>query len=74
MLLKQLINDLQDLYDREIQDVDVMGEPEIMIDAFKKLDENGIFQYAGFSPDIEISYSGDGVYPILTSTTTWRVE
>jgi hypothetical protein len=44
---------------------DVMGEPEIMIDCFKNI-ESGVFHYAGFSDQIKIERSADGVYSILS--------
>jgi hypothetical protein len=45
-----------------------MGEPEIMIDCFKKV-EQGVFHYAGFNDQIKIERSTDGVYPILSGFT-----
>ena len=66
MQLKLLIEQLQTLYEAEMVHADVMGEPEIMIDCFKKV-EQGTFQYAGFSDRVEIQRSSDGVYPILNA-------
>jgi hypothetical protein len=66
MNLKDLITQLQALYDIESQYADVMGEPEIIIDVFKKVGEHH-FQYAGFSKDIRIDRSSDGVYPIINA-------
>jgi hypothetical protein len=69
MLLKDHIKQCQDLYDSYDQDyLNTMGEPVIMIDVFKKdVDEPHLFRYAGISPEIKITHSPDGVYPILTA-------
>lgn len=64
MQLKLLIKQLQTLYEAEMVHYDVMGEPEIMIDCFQKV-STGVFHYAGFSNQIEIQRSADGVYPII---------
>jgi hypothetical protein len=67
MLLKDLIDQLQkiyDTYDRSYKDV--AGEPEIMIDMFAKKDvDSHDFFYAGFSKEIDIEHSADGVYLIF---------
>jgi hypothetical protein len=65
MQLKLLIEQLQTLYEKEIIHADVMGEPEIMIDCFKRV-EHGVFQYAGFNNQVRIERSADGVYAILS--------
>jgi len=65
MQLKLLIEQLQTLYEKEMIHADVMGEPEIMIDCFKRV-EQGVFQYAGFSNQVRIERSADGVYAILS--------
>jgi hypothetical protein len=65
MLIKTLIEQLQTLYEAEMIHADVMGEPEIMIDCFKQV-EQGVFQYAGFSNQVKIERSADGVYAILS--------
>jgi hypothetical protein len=65
MLIKTLIEQLQTLYEAEMIHADVMGEPEIMIDCFKRV-EQGVFQYAGFSNQVRIERSADGVYAILS--------
>jgi hypothetical protein len=65
MQLKLLIEQLQTLYEAEMIHADVMGEPEIMIDCFKRV-EQGVFQYAGFSNQVRIERSADGVYAILS--------
>lgn len=66
MYIKDLITKLQELYESEMEHYDVMGEPEIMIDCFKRV-EQGVFHYAGFSDKIEVQRSADGVYPILNA-------
>lgn len=66
MLIKDLIEQLQVLYEKEMVHADVMGDPEIMIDCFRKV-EQGVFQYAGFSKDVSIQRSDDGVYLILNA-------
>lgn len=65
MQLKLLIEQLQTLYEAEMIHADVMGDPEIMIDCFKRV-EQGVFQYAGFSNQVRIERSADGVYAILS--------
>ena len=66
MLLKELIKQLQDLYDSYDDGwLEQAGEPEIMIDVFENK------EYKGFSPNIEITYSDDGVYPIISAKETW---
>ena len=65
MQLKLLIEQLQTLYEAEMIHADVMGEPEIMIDCFKRV-EQGVFQYAGFNNQVRIERSADGVYAILS--------
>ena len=67
MKIKDLIEQLQTLYEKEMLHYDVMGEPEIMIDVFKSTGTQGVFQYAGFSDKIEIQRSSDGVYPIINA-------
>ena len=70
MLIKELIRKLEELYssyDEEYKSV--MGEPSIEIDVFQPLGDpdNHIFVYAGFSHEIEIEKSDDGVYDILSA-------
>lgn len=65
MLIKDLITQLQDIYDEQSKLSEVLGEPEIQIDSFKKA-PNGYHTYQGFTPDIRIERSGDGVYFILS--------
>lgn len=68
MLLKDLIAQLQELYDKEMEHFDVMGEPVIMIDVFRHASEGDrLFEYAGFSPFIDIERSQDGVYPLINA-------
>ena len=66
MLIKDLIEQLQTLYEKEMLHADVMGEPDIMIDCFKRT-APGEFVYAGFSDKVEIHRSSDGVYSILNA-------
>ena len=66
MQLKLLIEQLQTLYEAEMVHYEIMGEPEIMIDCFKRT-APGEFVYAGFTDQIEIQRSSDGVYPILNA-------
>lgn len=71
MLIKDLISELQALYhtyDDEYKSV--AGEPEIMIDVFKRTYPDGCnFQreYVGISGFIKIERSSCGVYPILSA-------
>jgi len=70
MLIKDLIQDLQELYDKRIKDVDIMGEPTIEIDVFRKVPEHEFhYTYAGIMTHlpIKITPSPDGVYDILTA-------
>lgn len=67
MRLIDLIRELEDLYysyDDEYKSV--MGEPEIMIDTFTENEnEKHTFHYSGFSNEIFIDKSADGVYDII---------
>ena len=68
MNLKKFIDQLQALYDEEIKHVDVMGEPEIVIDIFYQDNPRGPFKYGGFTTeDIKIERSGDGAYNVLSA-------
>ncbi len=63
MRIIDLIKKLEDLYctyDDEYKHH--MGEPEIMIDVFGDTDTPHLFEYRGFSKDICIDKSADGVY------------
>ena len=64
MLTKDLIKILEKLIESHESVKDMMGEHEIMIDVFKKVGDHQ-FQYAGFSPNIKVDRSADGVYDIL---------
>jgi len=67
MLLKQLIDELTEIYLHEVKYSKVMGEPEIMIDVFKPDPfMKGYRTYAGFSPNVKIERSSDGIYYILS--------
>ena len=68
MITTELIKKLQKLVDDHKPHENIMGPHEIVIDVFKKIPGEGHgFNYVGFSPDITIEYSGDGVYPILSA-------
>jgi hypothetical protein len=66
MITTELIALLQKMVEDHEPHEGVMGPHEIVIDVFKHVEE-GHFQYAGFSPHIEIEKSGDGVYDILSA-------
>lgn len=67
MRIRDLINMLEDLYDEEMKNYDVMGEPEIAIDVFS-INREGDREYAGIHlGDIKIDRTADGVYPVLTA-------
>lgn len=73
MLIKDLIKELQDIYDKEVVHRDIMGEPEIMIDKFEPLiinspctGEKFVYNYLGITPKISIEQTPDGVYYILS--------
>lgn len=69
MRIKDLIYKLQELYDTyDDEYIQTAGEPEIMIDVFEP-EENlpHSFVYKGFSPNIIIEKSSDGVYDILST-------
>lgn len=66
MRIIDLIKKLEDLYctyDDEYKHY--MGEPEIMIDVFGDTDTPHRYEYRGFSKDIYIDKSADGVYDII---------
>lgn len=68
MLTKDLIKKLQKLVDDHESCIEVMGEHEIVVDVFIKTGEREhTFIYAGFSPNIVIEKSGDGVYDIISA-------
>lgn len=65
MLLRTLIEQLEQLEREHAPHVHIMGPADIMIDSF----DWTTGQYKGFDNDIRIERSDDGVYPILTSGT-----
>lgn len=68
MLIKDLIAKLEALYNTYDDEYKkVMGEPEIMIDVFKRVPNTNYTEYSGFSHKINIDKSGDGVYDILSA-------
>lgn len=64
MLVRDLINRLEELDKNDT--CEEFGPAEIMIDVFELVDDHK-FVYRGFSKDIRIERSDDGVYPILTA-------
>lgn len=70
MLLRKLIEVLEELEREELKHVEVMGEPEIMIDSFEA--SLWGWRFAGFSKDIEITRTADGVYSVLMANGTWE--
>lgn len=73
MKTKDLIKQLQAMVDEHEKSgaIEVMGEHEIVIDVWRKSDKN-LWSYKGFSPNIEITYSADGVYPIIAAKESWE--
>lgn len=68
MLIKDLIAQLEALYNTYDDEYKkVMGEPEIMIDVFKRVPNTNYTEYYGFWPKINIDKTGDGVYDILSA-------
>lgn len=68
MLLKDLISKLTKLYSTYTNDeeyMQTMGEPEIMIDKFKRIEGIENYSYVGYSKVITIDKSADGAYDIL---------
>ena len=72
MQTKELIKILQQLVENHKCVEDIMGEHEIMVDVFQMKEMQCLdgtmhktFQYAGFSPEIKIQKSSDGVYDII---------
>ena len=70
MLVKDLIKDLEKIIEDNRSLEDVMGEATIAIDVFK---ENPLgshnYKYCGIQDrfPIQIHYTGDGVYPVLSA-------
>lgn len=75
MKTKDLIKQLQNMVDAHETSgaLEVMGEHEIVIDVWVggTAFNSKTWQYAGFSGNIEITYSADGVYPILAAKESW---
>lgn len=67
MITKDLIKKLEQLVADHEPCVEVMGEHEIMIDMFDNKEPGQLFEYGGFSPEINIEKSADGVYDILSA-------
>lgn len=68
MQTAKLIELLQKLIEEHKIVEDMMGPHEIVIDVFERdgISEHG-FHYAGFSQNIRIEKSSDGVYDILNA-------
>lgn len=64
-----LIAKLQLLVEQHRPMEEVMGDHEIVIDVFRKVEDHK-FIYSGFSPNIEIDKSADGVYDIISAFET----
>lgn len=58
------------MVDRHEPEVEVFGEHEIVIDSWKNVVEHA-WRYEGFSPNIEITYTSDGSYPVLHAKESW---
>lgn len=70
MLIKDLIVKLQQIMEFEKANgwTEAAGESEIHIDVFKEIPNTCYsYRYAGISPDIRITKTGDGVYNVLTA-------
>ena len=67
MQTTELIKKLQQLVDNHKSYEEVMGPHEIVIDVFRKFPDGIGYQYRGFSPNITIDKSSDGVYDILSA-------
>ncbi len=71
MLIKDLISQLEALYNTYDDEYKkVFGEPEIMIDTFRLKYPNScnyVREYAGFSGNVVISKSSDGINDILSA-------
>lgn len=67
MRTKDLITLLQKLVDENVEYEGVMGEHEIVIDVFSKIGDTHQFEYSGFTPNIKVEKSGDGVYDIISA-------
>ena len=69
MIIKDLIAKLEELRKKEMHYFDMMGEPSIELDLFKRVDEEKkLYQYAGLhTGEIIFDRSSDGVYNIITS-------
>lgn len=65
MLIKDLIKLLEEEYKKQEPYIEMMGEPEVMMDVFEPSDQPHLFRYAGFDKEFIFDWSGDGVYRIL---------
>jgi hypothetical protein len=70
MYLKDLITRLQQIYDMHSQQKDLLGEPEIVIDKFERVESktfNRLYEHRGITPDIAVTRTTDGVFLVLSS-------
>ena len=67
MKTKDLISKLQKLIEEHEPLREMMGEHEIVIDVFVKYLGTHVFEYCGFSTNIPIEKSSDGVYDIISA-------
>ena len=70
MLVRDLITQLEALIVANDADPEwkaMMGEATVVIDMFRWDEDRGAFNYIGFSQDVRITKSADGVYDILTA-------
>lgn len=69
MLIRTLINQLEELYQKGVPHIPIFGEPTIEIDVFEPIPgEPGKYRYGGIQNyyDIVIQPSSDGVYNVIT--------
>lgn len=66
MLIKDLINKLEEVYQHDLKYLDLFGEPTIHMDTFKQIEGAFTFNYSGISDNIEIVRDPSGVYNILS--------
>lgn len=71
MLGTDLIKLLEDLIEKHKAVEEHYGPAQIMFDVFSREGE-AVFVYSGLSPNAVISWSEDGVYPILMTLESFR--
>lgn len=73
MLVKDLIKLLEELLKEHEPMKEVMGEAVILMDVYEYCGDHK-FVYTGVDHDIILSYTPDGVYPVLAAKeSTWRL-